>query len=150
MDEAGIDEVLYREYAYESKGERSYSDVTGKRVARTTLIAGYREGKLIAPWYFKGTTDRKMVEAWCENALKTDICAGDVVVMDNAAFHRYSKAQELIESYGARVLWMPKYSPDLNKIEPQWANLKNGIRSNKNINQTFFQKLETKILQMCK
>lgn len=149
MDEAGIDEVLYREYAYELQGKRAYADVTGKRVARTTLIAGYRGGKLIAPWYFKGTTDRKMVETWCENALKSDICKGDVVVMDNATFHRHSKAEALIESYGARVLWMPKYSPDLNKIEPQWANLKNGIRSNPDQNQTFFQKLEAKILQMC-
>ena len=149
MDESGIDTVLYRAYAYAKKGKRAYSDITGKRVSRTTLMAGYRDGKMIAPWYFKGTTDREAVESWCKNALKADICAGDVVVMDNATFHRYSKAQQLIESYGARVLWMPKYSPDLNKIEPQWANLKNGIRSNSNQKLTFFQKLEAKIIQMC-
>ena len=74
MDEAGIDEILYREYAYESKGKRAYSDVTGKRVARTTLIAGYRGGKIIAPWYFKGTTDRdskSRVAKWWKHGVKT-------------------------------------------------------------------------------
>jgi transposase len=149
MDEAGIDEILYRPYAYESKGKRAYANVTGKRVSRTTIIAGYRQKKLIAPWYFKGNTDRDVVDSWCENALKEDIKPGDVVVMDNATFHRYSKAQELIESYGGSVLWLPKYSPDLNKIEPQWANLKQGIRSSTEQNQNFFQTLEAQIIKMC-
>jgi transposase len=149
MDESGIDEILYRPYAYEKKGKRAYSDITGKRISRTTMIAGYREGKLIAPWYFKGYTDSDVVDSWCANALASEINSGDVVVMDNARFHTHSQAEKLIESYGGRVLWMPKYSPDLNKIEPQWANLKNGIRSNQDESQSFNQKLERQILKMC-
>ena len=69
--------------------------------------------------------------------------------MDNAAFHKYSKAESIIESYGGRVMWLPKYSPDLNKIEPQWANLKNGIRSNKDKNKNFSEKLDSQIIKMC-
>lgn len=148
MDESGIDEVLYRPYAYGKKGEKVFFDVTGKHISRTTLIAGYRNGKMIAPWYFKGHTDKEMVEEWCKNPLKSDICEGDVVVADNASFHRHSQMEQLIESYGATMLWMPKYSPDLNKIEPQWANLKQGIRSNNNPDVHFFQKLEAQIIKM--
>ena len=149
MDESGIDEVLYRLYAYEKQGKRAYCDHTGKRVSRTTMIAGYRAKKLIAPLYFKGNTDCVMVDAWCEHALKYEIQPSDVVVMDNATFHKYSNAVSLIESYGGRVLWMPKYSPDLSDIEPQWANLKHGIRSNNDNALSFHQKLDSQILKMC-
>jgi transposase len=148
MDEAGIDEILYRPYAYELQGKRAYSDVTGKRISRTTVMAGYRDGKIIAPWYFTGYTDSDAVNSWCDNALKLEINSGDIVIMDNAKFHTSSKAKELIESFGAKLLMLPKYSPDFNKIEPQWANLKNGIRANTDQNKNFYQKLEEQIIKM--
>lgn len=51
-----------------------------------------------------------------------------VVIMDNATFHKGGRIQELIESYGCRILYLPPYSPDLNRIEKCWAWLKSRIR----------------------
>jgi transposase len=149
MDEAGIEEILEREYGKAPKGERVIGEITGKRVPRRTIMAGYRNKKMIAPLYFKGTTVKEVVDYWCEKILKEEINEGDVVVMDNATFHKYSKAESIIESLGGRVIWQPKYSPDLNKIEPQWANLKNGIRSNQDEEKSFYEKLDLQIIKMC-
>ena len=149
MDEAGIEERLEREYGKAPRGERVIGEITGKRVPRTTIMAGYRNKKIISPLYFKGTTVKKVVDYWCSKILIEEINEGDVVVMDNATFHKYSEAESLIESFGGKVMWLPKYSPDLNKIEPQWANLKNGIRSNKDKQKSFSEKLDLQIIKMC-
>lgn len=53
---------------------------------------------------------------------------GQVVIMDNATFHKGGRIQELIESAGCRLLYLPPYSPDLNRIEKCWAWLKSRIR----------------------
>ena len=118
MDEAGIEEILERQYGKAPLGERLMGEITGKRVSRTTIMAGYRNQKMIAPLYFKGTTVKEVVDYWCEKILKEEINEGDVVIMDNATFHKYSKAESLIASYGGKVLWLPKYR-DFNKNQAQ-------------------------------
>ena len=50
-------------------------------------------------------------------------------IMDNATFHRKTVLQKMAEAKGCHVLMLPKYSPDFNKIEPQWANLKTFLRN---------------------
>jgi transposase len=67
--------------------------------------------------------------------------------MDNATFHRSSLTKTLIEDAGATLIYQPKYSPDMNKSEPQWANLKHYIQSD-NTNATFIQKLDDNIINM--
>ena len=64
MDEAGIEERLEREYGKAPRGERVIGEITGKRVPRTTIMAGYRNKKIISPLYFKGTTVKKVVDYW--------------------------------------------------------------------------------------
>ena len=54
---------------------------------------------------------------------------GQIVVLDNATFHKSQKTKELIESVACKILFLPPYSPDLNPIEKFWANLKAKIRS---------------------
>jgi transposase len=125
-----------------------YSNISGKRVPRTTLIAGYGNGALKAPMRFKGTTNTAVFNAWVEKILCPELNGGDVVIMDNATFHRAEKTKILIESKGATLLFQPKYSPDLNKIELQWANLKHYIRADKT-NTPFLQKLDNHIVNMC-
>ncbi|MHC0448753.1 MAG: transposase [Candidatus Lariskella arthropodorum] len=57
---------------------------------------------------------------------------GQVVVMDNATFHRSQKTKDLIESVSCRVIFLPPYSPDLNPIEKFWANMKRWIKRKTN------------------
>ena len=68
-----------------------------------------------------------------EQFLIKELKVGQVVVMDNASFHKSQKTLELIESVGCRLIFLPPYSPDYNPIEKFWANMKRWIKShNKN------------------
>jgi transposase len=65
---------------------------------------------------------------WLETSLLPTLVKGQVVVMDNATFHKGDRIQELIQSVGCRLLYLPPYSPDFNKIEQCWSWLKSRIR----------------------
>lgn len=52
---------------------------------------------------------------------------GQIIIMDNASFHKSAKTRELIESAGCKLLYLPPYSPELNPIEKTWANIKRKI-----------------------
>ena len=117
---------------------------------RTTLIAGYQKGGFIAPFRFKGYTDTTVFNEWIEKCLIPDLRPGQVVVMDNASFHKSLKTKELIEKAGCRLLFQPPYSPDLNKIEPMWANIKQRLKSYYDHTKTFHQNLDQNFKNMCK
>jgi transposase len=55
--------------------------------------------------------------------------AGDIVVMDNLSSHKGTRVKELIESTGARLLYLPPYSPDFSPIEPAFSKFKQLVRS---------------------
>ena len=78
---------------------------------------------------FKGTCNTELFNAWIEQVLLPELKPGQVVILDNAAFHKSPKTKELIESAGCKLLFLPPYSPDLNPIETFWANLKAKIKS---------------------
>jgi transposase len=105
-------------------GERS-----GKRfVERDSVIAGFCQGKLLAPMVFKGYCDTEVVLAWVRGALVPELKAGQIVVMDNASFHKSPLIKEAIETAGCELLFLPAYSPDLNPIEQAWAWFKAWLR----------------------
>ena len=66
--------------------------------------------------------------AWVEQLLVPTLCKGDVVVMDNLGSHKVSGVREAIEAAGARILYLPPYSPDLNPIEQVFSKLKTLLR----------------------
>jgi transposase len=67
-------------------------------------------------------------ETWLESCLLPTLKAGQVVVMDNATFHKGGRIEELIQDAGCTLLYLPPYSPDLNKIEQCWFWIKSRIR----------------------
>lgn len=69
-----------------------------------------------------------MFETWVEICLVPVLQPGQVVILDNASFHKGGRIQQLIEQAGARLPYLPPYSPDLNKIEHCWSWLKSRIR----------------------
>ena len=84
----------------------------------------------IAPMVFNGSCNTKLFESWVEQFLIKELQIGQVVIMDNASFHKSPKTIELIESVGCKVIFLPPYSPDLNPIEKFWANMKRWIKDN--------------------
>ena len=77
----------------------------------------------MAPWM------AKTFRAYVEQALAPDLRAGDVVIMDNLPAHKVHGVREAIEAAGARLLYLPPYSPDFNPIEMAFAKLKALLRA---------------------
>jgi transposase len=128
IDESGIDKFISREYGWAIKGQKVYGDVSGKRYARESFIAGLNNGKIIAPFCYKGTCDTKLFNFWVSNFLVPALLPGQIVIMDNATFHKSELTKSLIEQANCKLVFLPAYSPDLNPIEKFWANLKNKIK----------------------
>ena len=96
------------------------------------MIAALCNHKLSAPFTIEGACNRTVFEMWLETCLVPTLITGQVIVMDNATFHKGGRIQELIQHVGCRLLYLPPYSPDLNKIEQCWSWLKSRIRKQKN------------------
>lgn len=79
---------------------------------------------------YRGSKEhRVVVETWLLTCLLPMLKPGQVVIQDNATFHHGGRITALIEAVGCRVLYLPPYSPDFNRIEKCWAWLKSRIRN---------------------
>ena len=128
VDECGVDQYLYREYAYAPRGQKVVAQISGKKFKRTNFCAGICLGKWVAPIEYDGTTNSALFELWFEKCLLKAVKPGSVIVLDNATFHRKTVLPGLAQQYGCSVLFLPPYSPDLNPIEKKWAWLKKRLR----------------------
>lgn len=72
--------------------------------------------------------DTKRMISWIKTHLLPSLKPNNVVIMDNAKFHKPKEIRELIESANCFLLYLPPYSPDLNPIEKFWAKLKNKVK----------------------
>lgn len=132
VDEAGFDNRDDYPYGYSPKGERCYDFKSGKRRERTSWIAALKEGKVFAPLTFEGCCNRHVVEAWLTESLLPQLQTGDIIVLDNATFHKGQTITELVEAVGCEIWYLPPYSPDLNKIERWWSVLKTWMKQRLN------------------
>jgi transposase len=115
-------------YGYAPIGQRFYDLKSGRRQGRINMIAGYRGGELIAPFTVEGACNRSVFEVWLETCLIPRLHPGEWVIVDNATFHRGGRIAQLIAAAGCQLVYLPAYSPDLNRIEKCWAWLKSRIR----------------------
>ena len=124
MDESGFAPSAERQHGWAARGEKVYGLRSGERRPRTSLIAALIEKKLAAPMLFDGTTNTIIFNQWLEEMLCPLLTPNDVVVMDNAAFHKSQRTAELITATGATLLFLPPYSPDIMPIEKTFGTIK--------------------------
>lgn len=126
IDESGFEEFQARIYGWSKKGGKIYGERQGKRGKRENLVAGRRKKKkdLIAPMLFTGSLDAEGFEIWLSLFLIPSLTRPSVLIMDNAPIHRKTIIRQLVEQGGHEVLFLPKYSPDLNDIEHDFSALK--------------------------
>ena len=128
IDEAGLDNRLYREYGRAPRGQKVYANIPGKKRERISIIGALRAKQFIAPFTFQGGCNSDVFNALLEQVLLPTLPKGTTIIMDNAAFHKSEKTESLIQQYGCHLLFLPTYSPDLNPIEHYWFALKNHAR----------------------
>lgn len=129
VDESGIDSYMHRSWGWSRRGQIVVGEISGKRFARESFIAAQCDSKTLAPLCFQGTCNTKLFDLWLEQFLVPVLLPGQVIVMDNASFHKSSRTRLLIERAGCKLLFLPPYSPDLNPIEKFWAQFKVKVRS---------------------
>ena len=93
-----------------------------------TFLAALRHDRIDAPWFIEGPIDGVSFRIYVEKVLLPTLRPGDIVVLDNLGSHRSKAVRQLIRSAGAKLFFLPKYSPDLNPIEQVFAKLKHLLR----------------------
>ena len=93
-----------------------------------TFLAALRRDRIEAPWLLDGPINGERFLIYVEQVLVPTLAKGDLVVMDNLGSHKAKAVRRAIRRAGARLLFLPKYSPDLNPIEQLFAKLKHHLR----------------------
>lgn len=116
-DESGMDSRDDYGYGWNEEGKRFYALKSGRRQGRVNMIAAYCNSQLMAPFTIEGPCNRNVFETWIETCLIPCLKPGQWLVIDNATFHKGGRIEALIAQSGCKVLYLPPYSPDFNKIE---------------------------------
>ncbi|MBZ9848244.1 IS630 family transposase [Mesorhizobium sp. CA14] len=109
-------------------GERLHAEVPHGHWQTMTFLAALRHDRLDAPWLIDGPINGERFRLYVEQVLVPTLKPGDIVIMDNLGSHKGKVVRRAIRGAGARLLLLPKYSPDLNPIEQVFAKLKHWLR----------------------
>ena len=128
LDETGASTNMVRRYGWGPRGERLVDAAAQGHWRTTTFVAGLRSTGFVAPLVLDGPMTGEAFRAYVEQFLVPCLKPGDVVVMDNLSSHKGPRVRDMIEAVGARILFLPPYSPDCNPIENAFAKLKAHLR----------------------
>jgi transposase len=128
IDETWLKTNLVKTTGWAPVGQRLIDHAPFGHWNTQTFIAALRHDGLTAPWVFKGAINRDLFNAYIETQLVPTLKRRDLVILDNLSSHKSSQAAGMLASVGARFLFLPPYSPDLNPIEMAFAKLKSLIR----------------------
>lgn len=128
LDETGATTKMARRYGRCPKGQRLLSKEPWGHWKTTTFIAALRHDGLIAPWTLDSAMNGEAFLHYITKELAPTLKKDDVVIMDNLGSHKVAGVREAIEAVGAKVLYLPPYSPDLNPIEQVFAKFKALLR----------------------
>jgi len=129
IDETWIKTNMTRLRGRAPRGQRLVEKVPQGHWKTTTVIAALDQKGMRCSMTLDGPVNRDAFEAFVQQILCPALRVGDIVVMDNLSSHKGIRVRELIESAGARLLYLPPYSPDLSPIEPAFSKFKQLVRS---------------------
>jgi len=111
-----------------ARGKRLLAKAPHGRWRTLTFLAALRADRIDAPCVLDGPIDGKSFQAYVEQFLAPTLKPGDIVIMDNLGSHKGLAVRRLIRAAGAKLLFLPPYSPDMNPIEQVFAKLKTLLR----------------------
>lgn len=144
VDEAGVNLALTRLFGRAPKGQRVCDSVPQNYGENVTLLGALSLSGVEALMTVNGATDGDIFLAFVREVLAPTLRAGDIVIWDNLGAHRAVTVREAVEQRGARVIFLPPYSPDMNPIERCWSKIKTFLRAAKSRTR---EALETAIKQ---
>ena len=129
IDESACHLSLTRLYGWARRSERCIYALPGNSGTRQSIVALFSlRGAIGQHRVQKGSLRGEDFAGFLESCIGSHLKAGDVVVLDNARCHRVKRVQELIETAGVRLLFLPAYSPDFSPIELAWRKVKASLR----------------------
>lgn len=131
VDEAGVNLALTRLYARAVGGERAIDVIPRNAGDNVSLIGALSLDGLVAAMSLKGSVNTSVFLAYVTEVLAPQLWQGAIVVMDNLKVHHAEAVRLAIEAVGAKIVFLPPYSPDLSPIELCWSKLKQFLRSRK-------------------
>jgi transposase len=128
LDETSLSTNMVRARGRCPRGERLIGHVPHGHWKTMTFIAGLRHDGVVAPFVIDGAMNGAMFLAYITQGLAPTLQPDDIVIMDNASIHKVAGVAEAIEAVGAKLLYVPQYSPDFNPIEQALSKLKALLR----------------------
>ena len=128
IDESGVNLAMVKMYARALKGKRARGEKPLKRGKNISLISAISKEKVVASINIYGTVDAITFEAFLVKKLIPNLWKNACVIIDNAKFHKGESVRELIEKAGAKLIYLPPYSPEFSPIENFWSKVKAILR----------------------
>ena len=128
LDEAGFNLAMYFAYGWSIAGQRLIEPVPFGRGKNYSVLGAFDLLGMVTTLQKEGSIKRVDVEAFLEKDLLPRLEAGAVLVLDNARSHHGGRLEEIAESFGCSILYLPPYSPDFNPIELAWSWIKTFVR----------------------
>jgi transposase len=119
---------MTRRHGHCARGKRLIAKAPYGHWRTLTFLAALRSDRIDAPCVIDGPINGKSFLAYVEQVLVPTLSAGDVVIMDNLGSHKGLAVRRAIRAVGAKLFFLPPYSPDLNPIEQVFAKLKTLLR----------------------
>jgi transposase len=129
VDETSTNLTYCRRYARAEGGQRAHQATPLHGGPNVTLVAALPPDGLQAAMTVSGAVNGDVFAAYLDQVLGPTLRPGDVVVFDNLPAHKVAGLAELVEARGARLLYLPPYSPDFNPIELAFSKLKTGMHT---------------------
>ncbi len=128
IDETWAKTNMTRRHGRSLRGRRLVAKVPHGRWRTLTFLAALRCDRIAAPCVIDGPINGLSFLAYVEQVLLPTLAPGDIVIMDNLGSHKRHAIRRLIRAVGAKLFFLPPYSPDLNPIEQVFAKLKALLR----------------------
>jgi transposase len=128
LDESGINLSLIRKHARSLGGQRAYGERPNRKGRNVSVIGAISVKGLLTQWSTLGAVDGLTFEAFIAQKLVPQLWQGAVVILDNCSIHHPAEIAALITAAGARLIYLPPYSPDFSPIENCWSKIKSILR----------------------
>jgi len=129
IDEAGVNLAMVRLMARSERGKRARGSKPNRRGQNVSLLAALGLKQVVGRVNLLGYTDALTFEAFMTQRVIPHLWEGACVILDNCSIHRREDLEPLVEAVGARLLFLPPYSPEFSPIENCWSKIKSILRS---------------------